>query len=308
MAELPEGALMQRAAHGLAYAVLDLLGSAYGRRVLLLVGSGDNGGDALYAGAVLARRGVQVEAWVLSDSAHAQGVGALREPEAGSCPRACALSAPSGARPEVVVDGIVGIGGRPGLRPEAQQALRALGGIPIVAVDTPSGVDVDTGELDGPHVTAAVTVTFGTHKVAHLVDPAAAACGAIHLVDIGLELPQPRRSRRSSRPTSRGCCPAPRADAQKYTRGVVGIRAGSSAYPGAGAAQRGRRGDGAVRHGALRRRRRRRRPRAAGPPRGRRRRPGAGLGGRQRQRRRRGRPRSRRPSTTTSRSWSTPTP
>ena len=61
MARLPEGALMQRAAHGLAHAVLDLLGSAYGRRVLLLVGSGDNGGDALYAGAVLARRGVQVD-------------------------------------------------------------------------------------------------------------------------------------------------------------------------------------------------------------------------------------------------------
>ena len=68
MARLPEGALMQRAAHGLAYAVLDLLGTAYGRRVLLLVGSGDNGGDALYAGAVLARRGVAVEAWLLSDA------------------------------------------------------------------------------------------------------------------------------------------------------------------------------------------------------------------------------------------------
>src|SRR5918995_1432698 len=60
MATLPEGALMQRAAAGLAYAVLDLLGSAYGRRVVLLVGSGDNGGDALYAGAMLARRGCAV--------------------------------------------------------------------------------------------------------------------------------------------------------------------------------------------------------------------------------------------------------
>ncbi|THJ15074.1 bifunctional ADP-dependent NAD(P)H-hydrate dehydratase/NAD(P)H-hydrate epimerase, partial [Nocardioides sp.] len=54
LARLPEGTLMQRAAHGLAHAVVDLLGSgAYGRRVLLLVGSGDNGGDALYAGALL---------------------------------------------------------------------------------------------------------------------------------------------------------------------------------------------------------------------------------------------------------------
>ncbi len=232
MAELPEGALMQRAAHGLAYAVLDLLGSAYGRRVLLLVGSGDNGGDALYAGAVLARRGVQVEAWVLSDSAHAQGVSALQQAGGRVVPPSVRPSAPSGARPEVVVDGIVGIGGRPGLRPEAQEALRALEGIPIVAVDTPSGVDVDTGELDGPHVAAAVTVTFGTHKVAHLVDPAAAACGAIHLVDLGLELPQP--SVEALQPADiAGLLPRPTADAQKYTRGVVGIRAGSSAYPGA---------------------------------------------------------------------------
>ena len=57
MARVPEGALMQRAAAGLAAAVVDFLGSAYGRRVLLLVGSGDNGGDALWAGAMLARRG-----------------------------------------------------------------------------------------------------------------------------------------------------------------------------------------------------------------------------------------------------------
>src|SRR6478736_8437472 len=78
MARLPTGALMQRAAAGMAYAVMDLLGSAYGRRVLLLVGSGDNGGDALYAGALLARRGAQVEAWLLSDRAHQGGTAALR--------------------------------------------------------------------------------------------------------------------------------------------------------------------------------------------------------------------------------------
>ena len=65
MSTLPDGALMQWAAAGLAYAVADLMGGAYGRRALLLVGSGDNGGDALYAGAMLARRGCAVEAWLL---------------------------------------------------------------------------------------------------------------------------------------------------------------------------------------------------------------------------------------------------
>src|SRR4051812_23916090 len=79
MARLPEGALMQRAAAGLAYAVIDLLGRAYGARVLLLVGSGDNGGDALYAGVLLARRGVAVEAVLVSPAkTHAAGLTAVR--------------------------------------------------------------------------------------------------------------------------------------------------------------------------------------------------------------------------------------
>src|SRR3954465_5246127 len=94
LARLPEGALMQRAAYGLATAVLDFLGSAYGRRVLLLVGSGDNGGDALWAGGMLARRGAQVQAWLLSDHAHAEGLAALRR--AGGR----VVSAPT-SRPEV---------------------------------------------------------------------------------------------------------------------------------------------------------------------------------------------------------------
>jgi ADP-dependent NAD(P)H-hydrate dehydratase / NAD(P)H-hydrate epimerase len=238
MATLPEGALMQRAAAGLAYAVLDLLGSAYGRRVLLLVGSGDNGGDALYAGAMLARRGCAVEARLLSERVHEGGLAALLAaggrvvgsmPTPGSAPG----TRPDHARPEVVVDGIVGIGGRPGLRPDAVDALADLEGVPIVAVDVPSGVDVDTGELEGPHVDAAVTVTFGTHKVAHLVDPAAVACGVVHLVEIGLDLPDAAVEALQPEDVA-GLLPRPDPQAHKYTRGVVGIRAGSSRYPGAG--------------------------------------------------------------------------
>lgn len=130
------------------------------------------------------------------------------------------------------MDGIVGIGGRPGLRPDAVAALADLEGVPVVAVDVPSGVDVDTGETDGPHVRADLTVTFGTHKVAHLVDPASAACGAVQLVDIGLDLP--RAAVEALQPDDvASLLPRPTRDAHKYTRGVVGIRAGSQQYPGA---------------------------------------------------------------------------
>jgi ADP-dependent NAD(P)H-hydrate dehydratase / NAD(P)H-hydrate epimerase len=229
MARMPDGALMQRAAAGLAAAVVDFLGSAYGRRVLLLVGSGDNGGDALWAGAMLARRGVQVEAWLLSDKTHGEGRAALER--AGGR----VVTQPT-RRPEVVVDGIVGIGGRGGLRENAANALKLLHGIPVVAVDTPSGVGVDTGEVDASedasHVEAALTVTFGSHKVCHLVDPAAQACGAVHLVDIGLELPEPQLEALQPEDVA-ALVPRPATDAQKYTRGVVGIRAGSAQYPGA---------------------------------------------------------------------------
>jgi len=229
-ATLPDGVLMQRAARGLAHAVADLLGEVYGARVHLLVGSGANGGDALHAGAHLARRGAAVTAHLLSpDRTHAEGLAALRAAGGrvvGGAPRR------AGRRPDVVVDGIVGIGGSGGLRDEAAAAVAALADVPVVAVDTPSGVGVDTGTLDGPHVRAAVTVTFGTHKVAHLVEPAAQACGAVHLVDIGLDLPAAGVTALQAEDVAR-LLPVPEPAAHKYTRGVVGVRAGSAQYTGA---------------------------------------------------------------------------
>ncbi len=227
MAGLPEGALMQRAAAGLANAVLELLGRAYGARVVLLVGGGDNGGDALYAGAMLARRGCQVSAWLLSEKPHEAGLAALRK----SGGRTIA-QAPTTA-PDLVVDGIVGIGGRPGLRPEAEAALAALSGVTVVSVDVPSGVAVDTGELAGPAVSADLTVTFGTHKVALLADPAAEHAGVVHLVDIGLTPPDAQVESLQADDVA-ALLPRPGPQAQKYSRGVVGVRAGSVTYPGAG--------------------------------------------------------------------------
>ncbi|MEU4453651.1 NAD(P)H-hydrate epimerase [Nocardioides sp. NPDC023903] len=236
MASLPEGALMQRAAAGLAYAVIGHLrgrglGGAYGKRVVLLVGSGDNGGDALYAGAMLARRGARVEAWLLSDRAHVGGLAALRA-AGGILSSGCPTSLTANVAADVVVDGIVGIGGKPGLRPDAEEALALLAGIPVVSVDTPSGVCVDTGEVDGAHVTADLTVTFGTYKPCHLLDPAASACGKVELVDIGLDLPAPVIESLEAADVA-ALMPRPAPDVHKYSRGVVGLRVGSATYPGA---------------------------------------------------------------------------
>lgn len=232
MARLPEGTLMQRAATGLAVAISNFLGGTYGARVVLLIGSGDNGGDALYAGAQLARRGAQVTAVLLSDKAHAAGLAALKTAGGRAVRTTSAVSYIAGA--DVVVDGIVGIGGRPGLRPEALAVVQVAEqyGVPIVAVDTPSGVDVDTGETPEPHVNAVLTVTFGTHKICHFVDPAATACGPVHLVDIGLDLP-PAEVQALQAADVRGLYPIPHGESDKYSRGVLGLMVGSTQYPGA---------------------------------------------------------------------------
>ncbi|MDH6623701.1 hydroxyethylthiazole kinase-like uncharacterized protein yjeF [Streptomyces sp. LBL] len=234
MARLPDGALMQRAAAGLAAACADLLGRVYGSRVVLLVGSGDNGGDALYAGARLARRGAGVTAVLLApERAHAEGLVALRR--AGG--RAVAPGAAEDliARADLVVDGIVGIGGKGGLRPDAVPLAAAAerSRAAVVAVDLPSGVDAETGQVNGAAVRADLTVTFGTHKPGLLVDPAREYAGSVRLVDIGLELPDEADLEALQHADVARLLPVPGAESDKYRRGVVGIAAGSARYPGA---------------------------------------------------------------------------
>ncbi|MFD9934880.1 NAD(P)H-hydrate dehydratase [Streptomyces massasporeus] len=234
MARLPEGALMQRAAAGLAAACADLLGRVYGSRVVLLVGSGDNGGDALYAGARLARRGAGVTAVLLApEKAHAAGLAALRRAGGRVAGAGDGEALVEGA--DLVVDGIVGIGGKGGLRPDAVPLAAAAGRSrgAVVAVDLPSGVDADTGEVHGHAVRADLTVTFGTHKPGLLIDPAREYAGSVRLVDIGLELPvEPELEALQHEDVAR-LLPVPGAESDKYRRGVVGIAAGSARYPGA---------------------------------------------------------------------------
>lgn len=234
LARVPPGALMRRAAFGLAVVARRMLADAGGRRAALLVGAGDNGGDALWAGAELRRRGVGVTAVLLvPDRAHAEGLAALRRSggrvlQAGTDADAAVRAA------DLVVDGIVGLSGRGPLRPGAAELVAAADGVgvPVLAVDSPSGVDPDTGSVDGPAVTAAATVTFGARKPVHAL--AAHRCGPVTLVDIGLgpELPEPHAVVLDGADVAaRWPVPGPADD--KYTQGVTGVAAGSATYPGA---------------------------------------------------------------------------
>jgi NAD(P)H-hydrate epimerase len=185
--------LMQRAAAGLAREVRSLLGRD-DARVLLLVGTGNNGADALYAGAMLAADGADVTIARTGDRVHAEALDAALAAgahEAAATPPAQVSRL--AASVDVVIDGILGTGtsANPALRGNARdivEAIRAAGvTTPVVAVDIPSGIGPDDGSVPDPSVLrATLTVTFGGYKAGLLLAPASSFAGEVRLVDIGL--------------------------------------------------------------------------------------------------------------------------
>jgi hydroxyethylthiazole kinase-like uncharacterized protein yjeF len=237
MAQPPDGLLMQRAAHALAVAVADVLGGVYGARVVLLVGPGSNGGDALWAGSLLATRGARVDAVLTSEQVHEEGLAALTRAGGRAHRGDGSLTRAALAGADVVIDGLLGIGGRPGL---AELPARLVGAVPddavVVAVDLPSGVDPNTGETPGEHVWADLTLTFGVAKPCLLLPPADRAAGEVRVVDIGLEaglagLVAAVEHWSAEDVADNWPVPGPLDD--KYSRGVLGIVAGGATYTGA---------------------------------------------------------------------------
>ena len=186
---LVDGTLMQRAATALAYQCIARLHSdglkIYGSSIVLLVGSGSNGGDALFAGAQLARRGAVVTAVLVDTSRRCHEGGSAAFAGAGGKTfdgePSDAISLVQDA--DLVVDGIVGIGARPGLSSVVGTDQAAIN-VTTIAVDVPSGISADTGVVDEVAVRADITVTFGGLKPGLLIGRGAELAGEIHLVDI----------------------------------------------------------------------------------------------------------------------------
>ena len=220
--------LMQRAADGLARIVGDLLDDPAVRpddgpgSVLVLAGSGDNGGDALFAGARLASDGRRVTVLRVGSRVHEAGLAAALDagarvldapaaPDADAAAgaadilrvavpddgaRLAAVAAEAASQADLVLDGILGIGvrGPAALRSPAREVVDAIRELArdqrapfVVAVDVPSGIDVDTGGVADDHVLHAdVTVTFGGVKAGLLTGPGATLAGRIELVDVGI--------------------------------------------------------------------------------------------------------------------------
>src|SRR5688500_18627275 len=155
----PVEVLMQRAGHAVAWEVRQRLGATYGKRVVVVAGKGNNGGDGLIAADVLRGWGIRVDVFELE-----HGV-----PEAGF---RSAL-----ARADLLVDGMFGTGFRGELEGDAALVARHSTEVPTVAVDIPSGVDGLTGAIAGEAVRAVVTVTFAAHKTGLVFEPRRSAAG-----------------------------------------------------------------------------------------------------------------------------------
>ena len=246
--ELMSGVLMERASTGLASEILRMrAGSIVGTRVVIAVGSGNNGGDALFAGALLAHRGMRVDALGTTLAVHVEGLAAMRRAGGRFSVWDAAGSRSVIDDADVIIDGLVGIGARGALRGPAEEMVPFLNAAKAirVSVDLASGVDADTGQVLGVAFAADLTVTFGAFKPGHLIAPGKALSGEVRLIDIGiadsLGVPAIRAMRQGDVEAE---IPGPDFDDHKYRRGVVGVAAGSDEYPGAallcvGAALRG---------------------------------------------------------------------
>jgi hydroxyethylthiazole kinase-like uncharacterized protein yjeF len=243
MLSLDEGELMSRAACGLAAVASARLGGPgglEGKCVVAMVGAGNNGGDALYAAASLAREGAAVVVLKVAESVHEGGLRAARDAGAavldavGAHPDSYSLVSSALGEAELVIDGIVGIGGRPGLSAQIDALLHAVSDTAyVLAVDLPSGADPEGEVAMRSGVFADETVTFIAPKPVHLLPATAPAVGRLTVVDIGVQIDGPAVVERVTPDDVWRLWPSPGPADDKYSRGVLGIVAGGEVYTGA---------------------------------------------------------------------------
>ena len=174
------GVLMERAGAGVAVAAARM-GAGYGARVAVLAGTGNNGGDGWVAARHLARRGAAVTVHRLG----APRSQASRDAATAALLAGVHVTDLAGPAPaDLVIDALFGAGFRGDLPPAA--VAWSATGLPVLAVDVPSGLSAATGESVSGTFRAARTVTFHAMKPGHLLGTGPEHCGTVEVVDIGL--------------------------------------------------------------------------------------------------------------------------
>ncbi|GJE56329.1 MULTISPECIES: NAD(P)H-hydrate dehydratase [Methylobacterium] len=240
---VPGYALMQAAGAAVADRVRTRVPA--GGRVLILCGPGNNGGDGFVAGRLLSDGGLPVVLRLLGDISALSGDAALAAADWTRAGHAVEAAGAAGdfSGFDVIVDAIFGAGLTRDIDGEARALIEAIGrsDTPVVAVDVPSGLDGDSGEIRGVAVSAVETVTFVALKPGHLLQPGRSLCGTLHVVDIGAgEAALKAGLAADGAPAFRNgpdlwnpAFPRPYAEGHKYTRGHALVLSGPAFKTGA---------------------------------------------------------------------------
>lgn len=226
--------LMENAGRAVADAASRLL---QGRRILIVAGPGNNGGDGFVAARLLAERGYEVRVSFLGETAALKGdAAAVFEGWSGPVEPASPVSL---ADCDIIIDALFGAGLVREVEGLPRAMIRAMNAsdAPVIAVDLPSGVNGTTGAVMGVAVEATHTVTFFRRKIGHVLLPGRLRCGTIEVVDIGisatvLDTVEPRTF--ANGPGLWGeRFPRPHPEGHKYTRGHAVIVSGGLSSTGA---------------------------------------------------------------------------
>jgi len=226
--------LMEKAGRAVADAAAAVL---QGRRVVVVAGPGNNGGDGFVAARHLAERGHAVRVSFVGDRGRLKGDAALAAARWSGPLDAASPAAITGQ--DVVIDALFGAGldrAVEGL-PRLMIDMMNTSGAPVIAVDLPSGVNGTTGAVMGAAVNATNTVTFFRRKTGHFLLPGRLHCGALSVADIGIPASVLDRIKPATfanePPLWARSFPVPRPQDHKYSRGHAVVVSGGLSTTGA---------------------------------------------------------------------------
>jgi ADP-dependent NAD(P)H-hydrate dehydratase / NAD(P)H-hydrate epimerase len=230
----PGFALMLSAGQAVAETAMDLVEQG---PILVVAGSGNNGGDGFVAAAELVARGREVSVSLLGDRDSLEG-------DAASAARGwkypiLPFNPQAVGRPALIIDALFGAGLNRPIKGEPLEMIEAINanGAPVLAVDLPSGINGTSGAVMGTAIDAVETVTFFRRKPAHLLMPGRKHCGHVRVADIGIDaavLEEIRPQTFENVPEAwQTAFPVPRIDGHKYARGHALIVSGDLTSTGA---------------------------------------------------------------------------
>jgi hydroxyethylthiazole kinase-like uncharacterized protein yjeF len=231
----PGSVLMENAGRAVADAVQAHHVAA--RRIVVVAGPGNNGGDGFVAARILAERGYAVRVLLIGDRARLKGDAASA---ADQWKGATESAGPAGlADTDLIIDALFGAGLDRVVEGPARTAIEAMNAAraPVIAVDLPSGINGTSGAVMGTAVRASRSVTFFRRKPGHVLLPGRLHCGEVEVADIGIPdsvLDQVRPQTLVNQPGLWGdAFPIPRVDGHKYSRGHAVVVSGGLSFTGA---------------------------------------------------------------------------